>query len=558
MASEDVLNEIRSRCNIVDIVSNYVSLKKTGKNWMGRCPFHEERTPSFTVNQEKQLFHCFGCGEGGDLFSFLMKIEKRTFPEAVKLLADSLNIRLDETKGDKYDLLYTLNERAAKFYNKLLFEKEGSHGLAYLLERGIKRETIEEFRLGYASAGFEALKTLLRKDFSEKELFLAGLLRQGSKGMFDWVQNRIIFPIADRYGKITGFGARALDEAMPKYINTKETPIYNKSRVLYGLNKASETIREKREVILVEGYIDVIMSHQYGFKNVVATCGTALTESHTSLIRGVDSVILAFDQDIAGKHATERSINILAKEGKNIYVLLFKKKDIAELLKDEGEDGFKKAYLEKREFLEFSLDIATSKDKKDGLAYLLPIIKQIEEPIKRQSFIKDASEKMNIDEGIIISSIKGIGPGFSDHLSSRERGHLSAEKQLLKLMLEDEEICLWLTKEIDQSLFSNPLSKEVFLSLKEALYSEGVFGVDRLAGKVTEPARKLISALITETTIPGDKYQMAEECIRTMKKTFLKDKRALLQKEINQRQKNGEDVREQLRCYQQLEMEVRL
>jgi DNA primase len=557
MASEEVLNEIRSRCNIVDIVSSYVSLKKSGKNWMGRCPFHEERTPSFTVNQEKQLFHCFGCGEGGDLFSFLMKIEKHTFPEAVKLLADSLNIRLD-VEGDKYSLLYTLNERAAKFYNKLLFEKEGSHGLAYLLERGIKRETIEEFRLGYASAGFEALKTLFRKDFSEKELFLAGLLRQGSKGMFDWVQNRIIFPIADRYGKITGFGARALDEAMPKYINTKETPIYNKSRVLYGLNKASETIREKREVILVEGYIDVIMSHQYGFKNVVATCGTALTESHISLIRGVDSVILAFDQDTAGKQATERSINLLAKEGKNIYVLLFKKKDPAELLKDEGEDGFKKVFLEKKEFLEFSLDIAASKDKKDGLAYLLPIIKQIEEPIKRQAFIKDASEKMNIDEGIIISSIKGIGPGFSDHLKSRERGHLSAEKQLLKLMLEDEEICLWLTKEIDQSLFSNPLSKEVFLSLKEALYSEGVFGVDRLAGKVAEPARKLISALITETTIPGDKCQMAEECIRTMKKTFLKDKRALLQKEINQRQKNGEDVREQLRCYQQLEMEVRL
>ncbi|MBU1262163.1 DNA primase [bacterium] len=557
MASEDILNEIRARCNIVDIASNYVSLKKVGKNFLGRCPFHEEKTPSFTISPEKQLFHCFGCGEGGDLFSFLMKAEKSSFPEAVKLLADSLNIRLD-VEGDKYGPLYTLNERATKFYAQSLFEKEGNYALAYLLERGIKRETIEEFRLGYAPPGFETLKGHLRKDSQEKELFSVGLLRQGAKGMFDWVQNRIIFPIADRFGKIIGFGARALEEAMPKYINTKETPIYNKSKVLYGLNKAGDAIREKKEVILVEGYIDVIMSHQYDFKNVVATCGTALTQEHISLIRQTDSVIFSFDQDTAGRSATERGINLLMKEGKNIYVLLFNKKDPAELLKDEGIEGFRKVYLEKKPFLEFSLDIASKKDKKDGLSSLLPIIKQIEEPIKRSDFIKDISERLNIDEGIILSSIKGIGPGFSEQIKNRERGLLSAEKQLLKLMLEDEEICLWLTKEIDQSFFSSPLSRDVFLAMKESLYSEEAFGADRLTRMVSEPARKLISALIAEVAPPGDRYKIAEECIRTMKKAFLKDERAVLHKEIQERQKKGEDVRQQLRCYQKLEMEVRL
>lgn len=558
MASEEILNEIRARCNILDIASNYVSLKRVGKNWVGRCPFHEERTPSFTVSPEKQLFHCFGCGEGGDLFSFLMKAEKASFPEAVKLLADSLSIRLDVAE-EKFALLYKLNERATKFYSQMLFEKEGEKALSYLLERGIKKEVIEEFRLGYASPGFEILKNHLKKDSSEKEQFLAGLLRQGTKGMFDWVQNRIIFPIADRYGKIIGFGARALDESMPKYINTKETPIYNKSRVLYGLNKAGDTIREKKEAILVEGYIDVIMSHQYGFKNVVATCGTALTPEHISLIRGADSVVLAFDQDQAGRSATERSIGLLMKQSKNIYVLLFQKaKDPAELLKSEGEDGFKKAYLEKKEFLEFSLDIATKKDKKDGFAYLLPIIKQIEEPIKRQTFIKDISERLNIDEGIIISSIKGMGPSVSEVIKSRERGILSTEKQLLKLMIEDEEICLWLTKEIEPAIFSDPLSREVFLATKEMFCSEEVFGVDKLARTVSEPARKLISALSAEVLPEGDKYKSAEWCIKTMKERCLKEKRSALHKEIKEKEKSGEDISSLLHSYQQLEMEVRL
>ncbi len=560
MASEEILNEIRARCNILDIVSNYVSLKRAGKNWVGRCPFHEERTPSFTVNQEKQLFHCFGCGEGGDLFSFLMKIEKHTFPEAVKLLADSLNIRLDVDE-DKYNLLYKLNERATKFYAQSLFEKEGEKALSYLLERGIKRETIEEFRLGYAPAGFDILKSHLRKDSGEKELFLAGLQRQGSKGMFDWVQNRLIFPIADRYGKIIGFGARALDESMPKYINTKETPIYNKSRVLYGLNKAGDLIREKREVILVEGYIDVIMSHQHGFKNVVATCGTALTENHISLIRSADSLVLCFDQDQAGISATEKSIRLLMKQGKNIDVLLFQKaKDPAELLKNEGEDGFKKAYLERQEFLEFSLNIASSKNKKDGFNYLLPIIKQIEDPIRRQTFIKDISERLNIDEGIIISSFKGVGPSVSEVIKDRERGILSAEKHLLKLMLEDEEICLWATKEIEPTIFLDPVGMEVFSAMKERL-SEEVFSADKLARVVSEPARKLISALSASVAPDGDRYKDAEGCIKTMRERCLKDERYTLHKEIKEKQKKdeiyGEDTREQLRSYQKLEMEVR-
>ncbi|MDI6752558.1 MAG: DNA primase [bacterium] len=556
MASEDILNEIRARCNIVDIASNYVSLKRAGKNWVGRCPFHEERTPSFTVSQEKQLFHCFGCGEGGDLFSFLMKIEKRTFPETVKLLADSLNISLD-VEGDKYSLLYKLNERATRFYSQMLFEKNGEKALSYLLERGINREAIEEFRLGYAPSGFDLLKNHLRKDSSEKEQLTAGLIRQGTKGMFDWVQNRLIFPIADRYGKIIGFGARALDENMPKYINTKETLIYNKSRVLYGLDKATDAIREKKEVILVEGYVDVIMSHQYGFKNVLATCGTALTESHISLIRGADSLVLCFDQDQAGRSATEKSIGLLMKQGKNIDVLLFQKaKDPAELLKNEGEDGFKKAYLEKQEFLEFSLSIASSKNKKDGFNYLLPIIKQIEEPIRRQAFIKDISERLNIDEGIIISSIKGMGPSVSEVIKDRERGILSAEKHLLKLMLEDEEICLWATKEIEPTIFLDPVGMEVFLAMKERL-SEEVFSADKLARVVSEPARKLISALLAEATPEGDRYKDAEGYIKTMKERLLKDEIKSLHKEIKEREKRGEDVSSLLSSYQQLAMEVK-
>ncbi|MEW6103411.1 MAG: DNA primase [bacterium] len=550
MISEEVLEKIYERCSLVDLVGQYVSLKKRGKNFIGLCPFHEEKTPSFTINPEKQLFYCFGCGSGGNIFSFLQKKENLSFIEAVKTLASSLNIKIEES-SEKYDVFYKINEKASDFYSSLLFKDEGKLALNYLLERGLKKEVIEEFRLGIAPLGWDRLKNYLKKLYSENDLFDVGLLQKGKDTSYDWTRNRITFPIFDRFNRIVGFGARALDTSLPKYINTKETQIYNKSYILYGLNKAIPYIKEKNEVILVEGYIDVLMCHQEGFKNVVATCGTSLTEGHISAIKQAENVVVSFDPDKAGISAAERGVSLLINKGFEVFVISLDKMDPAELLK-EKKGAFLNALKEKMEFFDFLVRIAREKKREEGIRYLLPFIEKIDDVIKRSLFIKKVSEALFIDEETIKSCIKKKNTKPMEYITKRKEKISLAEKLLISLMLEDEEIAVWAISEQDKELLKDKDCREIFEAIKEAIYSKEGYHPERLVNSISKDASLLASSLSMETNNKEDRYVLALSCIKRIKEESLKEKMQILKREIMEKEKRKENVENLLSSYQEL------
>ncbi len=326
--SESKINEVRERSDIVELVSQYVTLKRSGANYLGLCPFHTEKTPSFNVNAARQFFHCFGCGVGGDVFAFLMKIEGLSFPDAVRRLAERAGIELEERRlspeeerrQEERERLFRINEAAAAYYHRLLMEHPaGTPARAYMRKRGYGRKAAQEYRIGYALDSWEGLKLHLEEQkCSAADAGTLGLIRPGKKdrGDYDLFRGRLIFPISDMSGRIVAFAGRVLDDGKPKYINSPESPVYHKSQVLFGLYQARQAMRQSGEVILVEGYFDQLALYRAGFPQVVATCGTALTVEHARILkRYVQRVLLLFDQDEAGRQATFKAMAVLQQEG---------------------------------------------------------------------------------------------------------------------------------------------------------------------------------------------------------------------------------------------------
>jgi len=314
-----VVDEIKQRLDIVDVVSEYVRLAKAGRNFKALCPFHSEKTPSFFVFPERQSWHCFGCGAGGDVFSFIKRKEGIDFGEALRILAQKAGIALarrerKESESEEIEKLRKINEAAAVYYRYLLLNAKPAHGARHHLEgRGIWGKTIEEFQLGYSLDSWDGAKQyLMAMGFSQQELLASGLLVESESGGYDRFRGRLMFPIRDGRGRVLGFGARALDDSMPKYLNSPQTPIFDKGSILYGIDRAKDAIREQQRVVIVEGYMDVITAHQHELRNVVATMGVALTEKQIATIKGLTkSLILALDSDAAGDAATWRGIEIL-------------------------------------------------------------------------------------------------------------------------------------------------------------------------------------------------------------------------------------------------------
>lgn len=551
MISPFVLDQIYTQCNLVEFVQQYVPLKRVGKNFVGLCPFHDEKTPSFSINPEKQLFYCFGCKEGGNIFSFLQKKENLSFIEAVKTLANLLNIKIDEAT-DGNEILYEINKKAAEFYTMCLFKDEGRAALDYLMNRGLKKETISAFNLGYTGSGWTGLKDYLKKSYPESLLLKVGLLQKRDSLSYDWARNRITFPIFDRFNRIVGFGARVLDTSLPKYINTKETPIYNKSYILYGLNRAYKSIKEKNEVILVEGYIDVIMCHQYGFENVVGVCGTSLTEAHIAAIRQAENVVVSFDPDNAGVKAIERSLPLLINKGFNIFVIPLKTKDPGDLLKENGKDAFSNALSLKEEFFDFLINIARNKEQENGIKYLLPFIEKMDDIIKRSLFIKRLSEALFIDEEAIKLSLKKRDTKPIEAIVKRKKGENLTEKLLISLMLEDEEIARWVVCKLDSNLLKNIQYKEIFEAIKRAIYSEEGYRVGMLPNVLPPHLASLVSSLAMDVHNKEDRYSLALSCIKKINEEAIKEKMNILRKQIMEGEKRKEDVSCLLSSYQEL------
>jgi len=419
MIPNETIDRILDRVDIVEVISGYLPLKKAGQNFKARCPFHEEKTPSFTVNPSKQIFHCFGCGTGGNVIRFLMKYEKMDFIEAIKILADKANISLprqgspDGQKNSFSEKLYEINELACDFFQKNLTGDSGKEARTYFVQRGLHERTIRDFRLGFAQDSWQELVNYFKaKNVGGDMLEKAGLvLRRETDGNFyDRFRGRIIFPIFDPRKKILAFGSRAFGEAVPKYMNSPETHIYSKGKHLYGLNFAKDHLRKQGYAIIAEGYFDLILPFQNGIRNIVATLGTALTlEQIGAIKRFTKNVIIIYDSDVAGETAALRGLDLLIGESMNVRIAVLPRGDDPDsFVRREGSVKLMNILKESRDLFDYKLGILTAKFKKSEpravariVEEMLPTLARIKNAVLRSGYLKKMSEKLSIDEAAI-------------------------------------------------------------------------------------------------------------------------------------------------------------
>lgn len=517
------LELIRESVDIVDIVNQYLSLKKVGENYTALCPFHSERTPSFYVSRKKQIFHCFGCGVGGNVFTFLQKIEGISFFEAVKKLAETANISLPVFKKEdrERELLMKIHEEACKLYQSLLRGREGRNALEYLYSRGVKEETIEKFRIGYATK--EGISRELLKKFSKHSIQQAGLLF----GDHERFKGRIIFPIMNINGDVIGFGARALAEGEAKYINSPQTPLFNKGNVLYGLTFAKEKIKESGYAIIVEGYFDAILCAQEGMENVCATMGTSITKAQIQLLhRYTDQILMFFDPDEAGKKAIKRGADIALQEGVCVKIALLKDDDPADFVLKGGKVGLEEKVKNAKELLLYCFETLLQemkegkKKKKEVVEEMLPLIKNLQDPINKREWIKRLAHALDVDEAIVLEGIKDERKVLH-HLQVRRESIRRLEERILSHLLnkKDEE----LMKVLRAEDFEDEICKKIF----EAILEEGRIDIASLVERLDEEERNLLTLLCIK-----EEEEDIEECLKKMQIKILKSKYKEAQKKI--------------------------
>lgn len=420
--NDQLILEISQNNDIVDVISQYVKLKKNGSRYLGLCPFHKEKTPSFTVSPDKQLFHCFGCGAGGTVINFVMKAENLDFIDGVKFLAEKARIAIpdDNFKNDKIEFyekkqnILEINKKAARFFYDNLKSEEGKSAYNYLINRKISENTQVAFGLGYSKNSYNSLLNFLTEQgYKEEDIFEAGLIQKSDKGYYDKFRNRLMFPIFDTRNNIIGFGGRVLDDSKPKYLNSPETIVFNKSQNLYALNFAKNSTSS--EFIIVEGYMDVISLHQNGFINAVASLGTAFTQEQAKLIKKYKSkVIVSYDSDDAGISATVRAIEILANEEIKIKVLTLRNgKDPDEFINNFGANAFEKELSNSKNYIEFKIDLLKNKfnlevldEKIEFINEIAKIFAQIENEVEREVYILKISNETSISADSIIKEVK--------------------------------------------------------------------------------------------------------------------------------------------------------
>ena len=411
--SEELIEEIRQRNDIVDVISGYVKLQKKGSSYFGLCPFHNEKSPSFSVSRQKQMYYCFGCGAGGNVITFVMEYENYSFVEAVRMLAERAGIDIPEVeysqeakaKADLKATLLEVNKLAAKYFYAQLKGEQGKLAYSYLTKRGLSEETIKNFGLGYSNKYSDDLyKYLKLKGYSDDILSKAGLISINEKsGVYDKFWNRVMFPIMDVNNRVIGFGGRVMGDAKPKYLNSPETEVFDKSRNLYGLNRARTS--RKSYFLICEGYMDVIALHQAGFTNAVASLGTALTAGHASLIkRYVNEVYLTYDSDEAGTKAALRAIPILKEAGITAKIIRMEPyKDPDEFIKNLGAEAFEERIHKARngfmfslEVLERDFDMNSPEGKTNFMREVAVRLTQFEEEIERNNYMEAVAEKYRV------------------------------------------------------------------------------------------------------------------------------------------------------------------
>jgi DNA primase len=536
--------KVKQQADIVRVVGEYVRLKKTGKDFSGLCPFHQEKTPSFTVSPIKQIFYCFGCGKGGDVYNFVMDMEKCEFPEAVKVVAEKCGIAIprqrerspeERKENQQRTLLVEMHREAQTFFvAQLEGTPEGKAAWGYLEDRGLEKDTIARFGIGYAPSGGDTLLRFLRPKYPEKLLVESGLVSRDQSGgrLFDRFRRRITFPISNESGKIVAFGARALGDDMPKYLNSPETPIYSKSNLLYHLDRAKEGIRHDDYVILVEGYMDAIAVARAGISNVVASCGTSLAEAQIKLLgRFTKRVVVNYDPDAAGQSATERSLSLLLERDFEVRVLALppvgsKKADPDLFIRERGKDEYLKLLKEAPPYVDYliararHMDLTTGEGKLRAVNFLLPYVQKIPNRILRSEWATRIAQQLRVDEPVLRAALgKAATERRSEVKTQPEllgRAAKPAERRLIRMLAEAQGFRLELAQHLQNARLYHGLETEkIFAGLVIANLSGQPVQATEVASLLEDRDRRLLfEILFEEANAPT--WEEAMSCIEAL------------------------------------------
>lgn len=565
MIPREIIDGILDRLDIVEVLSDYVQVKRSGRNFKACCPFHNEKTPSFVVSPDKQIYHCFGCHAGGNVIDFVMKHDNLEFPEAVKLLAARAGVELPEDKGQGSEAaslssrIYEANKTASVFYQGILKGPSGKGALDYLRKRGMTDETIAVFGIGYAPGEWEALSKYCRsKKIAGDILKKAGLTLPSDKGRndYDRFRSRVIFPIYNERGVIVAFGGRVMDDKLPKYINSPETHVYSKSNVLYGLNFSKKGIKEKGYAVLVEGYLDVIIPFQSGVNNVVATSGTALTLRQVDLLKKyTDTAVMVFDSDQAGEAASLRGLDIFLENGFKVKVATLPKGDDPDsFVSREGNSAFYTVVENAKSLFDYKLDhLLEKKGKRDigGVVDgMLPTIAKISNAVIQSDYVRRLAEKLGIHEAALRVEMGKIKPDRQYRYENKTEVKpevvcaRNSEIHILGLSLSSRARFNLVEKELGVTAFRDQIVRNIFSEMRIMFDSEDdeFLNPGKLLGRMhdNETARSMIIQAMAKADIIAEPDKALRDCITCVKKENRDEKLRALASKLKQAQESSD------------------
>ncbi len=558
--SDEIIDDVRQSNDIVDVISQYVRLKRSGRNYFGLCPFHNEKSPSFSVSPEKQIFHCFGCGVGGNVFTFLTKIEGINFVEAVQQLAERANIQLptlennvDSAKEDLKAKVYKVNEFTAKYYHENLYRPESKMAQEYIKKRKLSNETLKSFQIGFSGKFDELYQELKKQGFEDREILESGLVNKNERGQFiDRYRNRLMFPICDVRGRVIAFGGRVLDDSKPKYINSPENVVYSKGRHLYGLNVAKKYDIKKR-LLIVEGYMDVISLHQRDIHNVVASLGTALTQQQGYLLRNnTEQIILSYDSDEAGQTAKVRAMEILQNMGCDIRVLQMEgAKDPDEYVIKYGNARFQNLVDKAISVIEFkvkilrqSLNLESTNDKIKFLNEIAKLIAKIDNSMEREVYIEKIAKEYDVSKEAIYAEVNKLTYKESKdekvlsktrpvvrHIEKKETDNdvseatKRRENTVLAILLSGDKNIYEIIK---QNITIQDFKYEIDKKIAEKLYEEfenGNSNINSMIDNLSEEEQNHITMIMAEDYGIDDVEKAIDDIIQSYEKDKLNERK---------------------------------
>ena len=553
----EIIDRILGQADIVEVITSYVPLKRAGRNFKALCPFHEEKTPSFMVHPEKQIYKCFGCGKGGNAIHFVMERERLTFPEAVRALAERYGIPVPEARGErrddrlKKDTLAQAVAAAASFYHHCLLDGQrgGKRAMAYLAGRGISKAAVERFGIGWAPGGWDALLGEVRKKgFSDQVLIAAGLVARSEKTgkLFDMLRERVVLPIRDVRGRTVGFSGRVLDDSEPKYLNSPESALFNKRSVLFGLHEAREAVLREKRVIVVEGQLDFITLFQAGFEAAVASQGTAFTPEQARLLRRyAETVVFAYDSDSAGQRATVRSFEALLDMELDVKVALMPAGfDPDRLVRDRGLDAFRAQVESAVDLLAFQYgvlkgehDAATAAGRAKIAAALMDTVRAATNPVLQHEYLARSAELTGIPEETLRIELRRSGKGRSvlaKRAAVSERARNSAERELIAFAISSESVRRALREQIAPADLQDPECRELLETVfsVNALDETQAVTADVLMRRIERPE---LARLVSEVTLEGPRAEPDDKAIEQLVNKVLEPRRKDRLKELKQR-----------------------